>query len=54
VGFETVQATSAAKDDAWWSSSAGQLNLLLEETLETLGMTVAVWVFGSRQWSAHA
>jgi len=50
VGFETVQATAAVQNYAWTSSSAGQLNLLLEETLETLGMTVAAWVFARRRW----
>lgn len=54
VGFETVQATAAVQDDAWTSSTAGQLNLLLEETLETLGMTVATWVFARRHWLASS
>jgi len=53
VLFETVQATGAAYRADWWESNAGQLNLLLEEWLETLGVTVAIYVF-SRSWWRYA
>lgn len=50
VGFETVQASSSAADPAWVLSTAAHLNLLLEETLETAGMTLAVLVFARTAW----
>lgn len=52
VGLETVQATSSATAQGWRGSDAMHLNLLVEETLETLGMTVAVFVLAGRAWCA--
>lgn len=51
VGFETVHASKSAADPNWSGSAAGHLNLLLEETLETAGMTIAVYVFAKTLWS---
>lgn len=50
VGFETVQASRSAADPGWRVSTAAHLNLLLEETLETAGMTLAVLVFARTAW----
>lgn len=52
IGFETVQATASVTVADWHESEARHWNLLFEETLETLGMTVAVYVFADRAWSA--
>ena len=54
VGFETVEATRVATDPTWPFSTALHLNLLLEETLETAGMTVAVYVFAKHLWRRRA
>lgn len=50
VGLETVQATASTHDTGWSASDAGHLNLLLEEALETVGMTLALFVFAARAW----
>lgn len=52
VGMEAVQATSVATVAGWRGSDAMHLNLLVEESLETLGMTVAVFVLAGRAWRA--
>jgi hypothetical protein len=45
VGMELVQAEGQADRADWLLTTAGHAQLLAEETLETLGMTLAVWVF---------
>ncbi len=54
VGFETVEATRRATDPTWPFSTASHLNLLLEETFETAGMTVAIYVFAKHLWRHSA
>ena len=45
VGMEMVQAEGQSDRPDWLLTTAGHAQLLAEETLETLGMTLAVWVF---------
>jgi len=50
VGFETVEATGNSRHEDWNVTTAGHSVLLVEETLETAGMTVAVFVLAKRAW----
>jgi hypothetical protein len=55
LGFESVQAGLSASNPQWWATGAGQLNLLLEEGLEMLGVGVVTLVFAWHHFhGAHA
>lgn len=50
MGLETRESHQRSTLDLWDYSTARHLNLLLEETMETLGVTLAVGVFAWRRW----
>lgn len=50
VGFETRQSHALVLERHQVHSTASHFNLLVEETLETLGVTLAVAVFARRRW----
>lgn len=48
LGFEVIEARAAKLDPVWWAGPGGHLNLLIEETLEMVGVTIAVAVLAQR------
>jgi hypothetical protein len=50
VGFELLEATGKANVAGWWTSDRGAMNLLIEESLESLGVTLAVGVLAHEYW----
>ncbi|MCU0870488.1 MAG: hypothetical protein MUF30_12995 [Burkholderiales bacterium] len=54
VGFELLEATGTARTAGWWTSDRGSLNLLIEESLEAFGVTLAVGVFAHERWRLRA
>lgn len=51
LGVETAQASGAAADAGWHRSALGRALLILEEGLEMLGVSLAVYVFAREAWS---
>ncbi|BBA34450.1 hypothetical protein sS8_2498 [Methylocaldum marinum] len=55
IGLETVEANGVARlGDEWLTTTLGQFVLLTEESLETLGVTIAVVVFAKHRWQRLA
>lgn len=50
MGVETRESHQRVVSESWEQSTDQHLNLLLEETMETLGVTLAVMVFARRRW----
>lgn len=50
MGVETRESNQKLTSESWDHSTDQHLNLLLEETMETLGVTLAVMVFARRRW----
>lgn len=51
VGMELVQAEAQSDEEDWLLTAAGHAQLLIEETLETLGMSLAIRVFAEHAWT---
>lgn len=51
LGMEFIEATQISKNENWLSTKSGQINLLIEEKLESLGVSISVFVFAEHRWN---
>jgi hypothetical protein len=54
VGMELVQAAAQSDEEDWLLTTAGHAQLLVEESLETLGMSLAIRVMAEQAWTPSA